>query len=394
MTPRAGADTGRGPEAREPLGLSVVWGYLVGICLVAIPVLVVVEDPIAVLANLRIVDELADVGIVRDVDVGTGFIDGVPEVLAHSRRPISWNLLWLASLAVAGAYLARALRQRLVLQRLGVSSSVPGQLTSSLWGRGLNVLFPFGPGDFGTARRLVRAGTAPARAIAGVFRIRVLELSGIAVLLAVALALAGWGGTLVAALTSVLVVVGLTLTIRPMGDPVGTGEPFPRALWKALHGQRVIADVREMAQETSAFVGLVALSAGALTLEIAGLYLLKQSFSTREFHLLADLPLSGLIMAVAVANLARVVPFTPGGAGFYELSMVAVFLAYGQDATAATTVAVLDGLVTNLVALALFVPTLAGRHGAGVLDAWRGFFRLSERRSTGEELAPELLSIS
>ena len=335
----------RRPATAAPLGLSVFWAYLLGAALVAIPIFFLVPDPIGILANLRVVDELADMGLVRDMDVGTGFIDGVPQVIHHSKRPLAWNLITLSFVSIVIAYLTRGIRQRLLANHLGIPSSVSSQISSYFFGRGLNVVFPFGPGELGTTQQLVRNGADPERSTATVFYTRVFELSGVVVFLVIGLGLSGWGGSLVPFLLSAVVVAGLTWTTRPMGRGTDGGRSFAGALWDAVNGKRIVQAMREMSSAPSSSLGLVGLSAAALGFELAGLYLLKQGFSTREFLLLKDLPLSGLVMAIAVASLARIVPFTPGGMGFYELSMVAVFLAYGEDVTAGTTVAVLDGLV-------------------------------------------------
>jgi len=367
----------RSARPGERLGVSVYLAYVAAFCLVVGPVLLLVENPVSVLANLRIMDDLADMGIVRDVDVGTGFIDGVPEVLAHSRRPISWNLLGLAFLCIVAGYAMRALRQSLLARRNGVAAEVPHQTTSYFWARGLNVLFPFGPGDFATARRLVAAGADSAAVVHTLFDARLLELCGIGVLFGLALALSGWGGVLGPYALSVVVLVGLTWAVRPLGPRRDGGT----SVWEGLHGSRAVERLAVLSRVPTALAGLVGLSAATLGMELAGLYLLKQSFSTREFMMLSDLPFAGLMMALGVASLARVVPVTPGGAGFYELSMVAVFLAYGEDPITGTTVAVLDGVFTNLVALLLFIPTLlSGARGAGIVTAWQKFMDFSRRR--------------
>lgn len=365
------------PRQRAPLGVSVFLAYIAAFCLVVGPVLLLVENPISVLANLRVMDELADMGIVRDVDVGIGFIDGVPEVLAHSRRPISSNLLGLAFLCIVGGYALRALRQQLLARRNGVGAAVPHQTTSYFWARGLNVLLPFGPGDFATARRWVASGADATAVVHTLFDARLLELCGIGVLFALALMLSGWAGVLGPYALSVVVLVGLTWTVRPLGPRSAGGT----SVWEGLHGSRVVERLAVLSRVPTVLAGLVGLSVAALGLELAGLYLLKQSFSTREFMMLSDLPFAGLMMALGVASLARVVPVTPGGAGFYELSMVAVFLAYGEDPIIGTTVAVLDGIFTNLVALLLLVPTLtAGARGAGIVAAWQQFMDFSRSR--------------
>ena len=371
-------------------GVSVAWGYALGVLLIIVPVFFVVEDPMSVLANLRIVDELADIGIVRDMDVGYGFIDGVPEVIAHSQRPLVWNLLILSILSILAAYVLRGIRQHLIASYVGVPARTPNQFTSYFYGRGLNLLFPFGPGELGMVQGLVEGGVDEVAATTTIFYNRVFEIVGTVVFLLVGLVLSGWSGGLLPFLISIVVVVGLTWISRPMGDAAGNRN-LGISLWRALNGPQIIAALGSAASRLPVLTGLTALAVLALLLEVAGLYLLKQAFSTREFHLLADLPLSAFVMAIAVANFARIIPFTPGGAGFYELAMVAVFLAYGGDSHAGTTVAILDGVVTNLVMLALFLVTLVWRQGRpAILETWRSFAALSRARHRGAPIPENL----
>ncbi len=59
------------------LGLSIFCAYIAAALLVVGPPLLMVE-PIPLLGDLSVLDELADLGIVRDVDVGTGFMKASP----------------------------------------------------------------------------------------------------------------------------------------------------------------------------------------------------------------------------------------------------------------------------------------------------------------------------
>ena len=153
--------------------------------------------------------------------------------------------------------------------------------------------------------------------------------------------------------------------------------------------------LRELAEKSFGLaVGLTCLSIFALALELAGLYFLKQAFSTREFFLLSEMPLSAYMMAIGAANLTRVIPLTPGGMGLYEFVLVTVFSIYGGDYHAAITVAILDGLFTNFVMLLIFFPTLLliRRTGPSLLETWRSFRYLSICRNAGEPIIASQLN--
>jgi hypothetical protein len=346
------------------------------------------------LANLTVLDELADLGIVRDVDVGTGFVMAAPEYMLKSRRPMVPALLVLAFFIIAGSYFARAFRQRLLSNHYGIPASVGNQILSYFYGRGMNTLLPFGPGELAAAQVLQRNGAKADSAYRTVFAGRVFEVIGIAGFLIIALAMSGWGGAIVPFLLCGVLIAVITAATRPVGNLFANPSAFTENLWEEVHGSYFARALRELTHSSLGLtVGLTALSIFALVLELAGLYLLKQAVSTREYFLLTDLPISAYIMAIGIANLTRVIPITPGGMGLYELVLVTVFSIYGGDYYAGTTVAILDGVFTNFVMLAILLPTvlLVRRTGPSFLETWRSFRYLSICRNTGTPIVAEKL---
>lgn len=67
-------------------------------------------------------------------------------------------------------------------------------------------------------------------------------------------------------------------------------------------------------------------------------------------------PILFMIFGVALANIAKIVPATPGGIGLYEGIIVAVFSAANVGYNDALAIAVLDHLVKNLYILLIGVP--------------------------------------
>lgn len=396
--PSAGETTSQpGPLTageKVPLRISIAGAYLAALVLIFGPPLALVE-PIQLLANLTGLDELADLGIVRDVDVGTGFIMAGPEYMLKSRRAVAGSLLALAFIVIAGSYATRAVRMRLLGHHFGIPSSVNNQLLAFYYGRGINTLLPFGPGELGSAQVLERNGSEKDKAYITVFSSRVFEVVGIVGFLVIALILAGWGGAIVPFIFCTILLIVITVASRPVGGMFANPSKFREGMWEALNGSyfaRVLADLSKAS--FGLVVGLTVLSIFALALELAGLYLLKQAFSTREFFLLADLPLSAYVMAIGVANLTRVIPITPGGMGLYEFVLVTVFSIYGGDYYAGITLAVLDGLFTNFVMLVLFFFSLLllRRTGPSILETWRSFRYLSVCRNTSEPISAARLN--
>lgn len=379
---------------RIPLRISILLAYVGALVLIFGPPLVVVE-PVQLLANLTILDDLADLGVVRDMDVGTGFIMAAPEYMLKSRRGVVGSLLAISFLAIAGSYLARAFRTRLLGNHYGIPSSVNNQILAYFYGRGINTVLPFGPGELGNAQALERNGAEREKAHLTVFSARIFEIVGIAGFLLIALALSGWGGAIAPFLFCAILVVLLTVATRPVGNAFANPSAFRKGLWEAVNGSYFVRVLRELAEKSFGLaVGLTCLSIFALALELAGLYFLKQAFSTREFFLLSEMPLSAYMMAIGAANLTRVIPLTPGGMGLYEFVLVTVFSIYGGDYHAAITVAILDGLFTNFVMLLIFFPTLLliRRTGPSLLETWRSFRYLSICRNAGEPIIASQLN--
>jgi uncharacterized protein (TIRG00374 family) len=88
-----------------------------------------------------------------------------------------------------------------------------------------------------------------------------------------------------------------------------------------------------------------------------------------------------VVLAIAVGNLVKAVPVTPGGIGTYEAALAITFGLAGMPAVTATLVAIIDHLIKNavtavggLVSLYLF--------GGQVVQAMKKAFRI---RVSGEE---------
>src|SRR5262245_1091020 len=181
-----------------PLGISVAWGYGFAILLIIFIMTILVPDadgpspwdPIAfkkgmveMIANFRVLDELADLSIVKVADVGEGILIVDLDQLAVSNRKFGYAPFYMALSFGSLALLLRAIRLRLLAHHFGIPSSIKGQLSSYFFGRGMNLFFPFGPGELGTISALVENGAAPKGAATAVFYNRVFEILSITVFL-------------------------------------------------------------------------------------------------------------------------------------------------------------------------------------------------------------------
>src|SRR5262245_37454865 len=145
-------------ERKSPLlGLSVVWGYAFGILLFVFILTVLMPEPegpspwdgtafrkglIELIANFRILDELAAMGIIKVADVGDGLLNADLEMIAVSNRTFGWAPLLVALAAALVCLVLRAVRLRLLTRHVGVPSSTTAQMSAYFYGRGLNLFFP------------------------------------------------------------------------------------------------------------------------------------------------------------------------------------------------------------------------------------------------------------
>lgn len=396
-----------GPEA-EPgrRTASVVWGYGFGFLLMAFVFLILLPDaegpspwdPVAfrsgileLFANLRILDELADLGIVRVADVGTGVLNVDLDLLGVSNRQFGYAPFYLAIACVALSLLLRGIRQRLLAARFGFESSRRGLLASHFVGRGMNLFFPFGPGDLAIARALDQGDGPSEPAAAVVFHNRVFEVLAILCLMLVGMVYLGWGGAVTAVLWTIVLTGAVVSLTRPLGweDPE-TGKG--RSRWNLLAGIRAayhaplfVRALRGFKSSPGALSGLLLLSLLAISLEILGYWLIKQAFSSPldDYVLMKDLSFPAFMVATAGAAMTRVLPYTFASFGIYETVAVVMFWAEGQGFLAGITVALLDSLLLNVLTLIFFVVSLRLVAFPGLLETWRQFSRQPAIRSSG-----------
>ena len=384
---------------KDRLRLSVVWGYGFGVLLMLFVFLILMpeaEGPspwdaesfqkgiLEMAANFRALDELADLSIVKLADVGSGFLNVGLDLIGVSNRKFGWAPFWLAIVFVSASLLLRGIRQRLLASRFGVPASVPGQLSSHFFGRGLNLFFPFGPGELGTVQSLVDGGAPLEAARTAVLHNRLLEVLAIVILLAAGFVYLGWEGAVAPFFWGAVIVVSVVSLTRPLGRS-GDGEEqrsFLARLWAALNGRALVRATRELAKGPRFLVAMSLLSVALLALEILGYWLMKQAFSSslEGYVLMKDISLVHFSIVIAVANLTRVVPYTFASLGIYELASVLMFRVFGEGFLTATTVTILHSLLINGLTLVFFVVALWLSRTPSILETWRSFFNESAAR--------------
>lgn len=386
----------RKPAANGPLGLSVAWGYVFGFLLMLFVFLILLPDadgpspwdPVAfrqgileMFANFRILDELVDFGIVRAADVGDGLLDVDLDLIGVSNRQFGSAPFYLALVLVSLSLLLRGIRQRLLASHFGFPHARNGQMASYFFGRGMNLFFPFGPGDLAIARALDAGDGTSEAAGAVVFHNRLFELLAIFVLLLVGLISLGWGGAVTALLWTVFLVAATVSLTRPLGwsGRAGSGFNIFARLWAALNGRALVQGLGRLLSSPGFLLGVLLLSAVALVLEIVGYWWIKQAFSSPmdDYVLMKDLPFLHFAIIIAVASITRIVPYTFASFGIYETVSVVMFWVFGEGFLSGTTITLLDSIVINGLTFIFFVVAMRVSACPSILETWRIFFRRS-----------------
>ena len=386
----------RAAGGRAYLGVSIVWSYVFAILLMVFILTILVpvangpspwdgeafrSGVLEMAANFRILDELADLGIVKVADVGDGWLNVDLDLIGVSDRRFGGSAFLLAILLALCSLLLRGIRQRFLARHFhGRPSS--GPIVSYFFGRGLNLFFPFGPGELGAAQSLTEGGIPHETAAATVFHNRVFELAAIILVLIAGVIYLGWEGAILPLCLAILLVAAVVSLTRPLG---GDGESMPRRrhsfahLWHVFNGPELVAAMRQLVATPGLLVGLTVLSIVALGVETLAYWCIKQAFSSPldDYVLMKDLPFVHFAIVIAVAATTRILPFTFASIGIYELVSVAMFRVFDEGFLAGTTVALLDAFLINTLSALTFAVVLGFGRCPSAFEIWRGFVQQS-----------------
>ena len=387
------ADSSNQRESGGPLAVSVAWGYAFAFVLLLFILMILVPDAdgpspwdpqafssgmLELIANFRLLDEMADLSIVKVADVGTGFLTVNLDLIEVSQRRFGWAPFYLSILFVITALLVRGIRHRLLASHFGVGPSVRGILRSFYFGRGVDLFFPYGPGEMATSKALVEAGASEETAGKVVFHNRLFEMTAVCTILIAGFIYLGWGGVLEALVWGVIITIAVISLTRPLGWQTEGARRggIVYNTWTAIRGPQLVSGLQGMLGTPKFFIGTLALSITALAAEILAFWCIKQAFSSPmdAYMLMKDLTFVPFAIAVAVASLARVVPYTFASLGIYELVLVLMFRVFDQGYLSGATVAFLDSLLINGAWLLFMVLSLWRGDLPSILDTWREYF--------------------
>ena len=378
---------------RAYLGVSIAWSYVFAILLMVFIFTVLVPDAdgpspwdgqafragvLEMAANFRILDELADLGIVKVADVGDGWLNVDLDLIGVSDRRFGGSAFVLALVFALISLLLRGIRQRFLARHFHGQPSA-GPITGYFFGRGLNLFFPFGPGELGAAQSLTDGGIPSDTAATIVFHNRLFELLSIFLVLVAGLLYLGWEGAVWPLCLALVLVAAVMSLTRPLGHAESRPANPVRYLWHVFNGRELVAALRGFSGTPGLLTGLTILSVVALVVETLAYWCIKQAFSSPldDYVLMKDLPFVHFAIAIAVAATTRVLPFTFASVGIYEIVSVAMFRVFDEGFLAGTSVALLDSLLINgISAVTFFVVLWLGRCPSA-FETWRAFVQQS-----------------
>ncbi|MCB9792856.1 MAG: flippase-like domain-containing protein [Alphaproteobacteria bacterium] len=312
------------------------------------------------------------------------------DALRGTLAQASAGALALAALAYLPPWLLRGWRWQLLARDLGDEVPLGPATATATVGNMLNLLLPAKAGDLLWANAAhVRWGVPYGRAVVGVLAGRVLDLvvlTGLGALALVALP-AGWaryGGALAVSALIGLLALGLggVAALRwRLGRRALVG---PLARLRGLH-DALVEPLDALTRSPGAALRHGGITALIWANEAVVAWMVAGALGV-------ELPLSGVLFGIMVANLSKILPLTPAAMGTYEAAGAMAMSVAGPAYSAAFAVALVEHLLKNGVNLALGLLAMA-LTDVPVLDVDRA--RLAEAwraQLTPPELSPDARS--
>ncbi len=252
---------------------------------------------------------------------------GFESVLANLLS-VNPTLIVAASLLYALSYLLRGYRYHYILLRLGYSKGVIFSTAAVSISQTANVLTPIRIGDIARAYVFKRRDVPYSASIGGIAAERIFDLISVAIIAFISASLLGLGiKEPIYAIVFALLIVLVIVLLSKMENIVG----------RIFKNARRVMGLKES-------VVLTVLSLTLWLSDIAVCYIIAMSFGKPDFLVIS--------LAVAVGNIVKALPITPGGVGTYEAALTAILMSQ-YSAGAAFTIALVDHAVKNLATLAL-----------------------------------------
>ncbi len=292
---------------------------------------------------------------------------GAAEVMENIKQ-VSLGTLALATIVYCASWPFRGVRFQQILNRLGNHFGL-GFLTGSIFiSQSANVILPARIGDLSRiyilkkSKDLEFTTSFSSLAVERVFDI--IAITFIAVLASSGVTarfeLASWMESLIqfSGIAVLLFFVALfALSFRESrNEKDGKEKASKNSSGETLDkikefASTFIHQISIVAARPGAFLKVVASSLLIWGMDIFTCFLVLKAFPTTGVDMSSTFTLSLVFLAVALGNIAKTFPITPGAIGTYEVALTAVFGLGGIKPELGFTVAVLDHIIKNSITL-------------------------------------------
>ncbi|MEM1671662.1 MAG: lysylphosphatidylglycerol synthase domain-containing protein [Archaeoglobaceae archaeon] len=238
------------------------------------------------------------------------------------------EFIGLATFFYVLSFLLRGFRFKYVVEKLGEKTSTGFSALAVSIGQTVNVITPIRLGDLARAYVFKRSGVSYTCSLGGVAVERFFDIISVAV---IAFFCSFYLGTRnlepIYGLAFAILIILAILILSRMQNFVGR-----------------IMERAKMALNPSGGVILFALSSLLWLSDIFVCYFISLSFGGVNFFVIA--------LAVAIGNIVKAIPITPGGIGTYELALTAI-IGLSQPYSIAFTIAFVDHALKNVLTIIL-----------------------------------------
>ncbi len=266
---------------------------------------------------------------------------GASEVLDNLYRA-DLRLIGLASVLYAFSFLIRGERYRYIMTKLKQRVPLLFSSESVAISQTMNVVTPVRIGDVARAYVFKIRDVPFTTSFSGIAVERIFDL--IAILLIAFTAIATIGNQQFFSTSSSSIPFYALLLLALIFAVVIIFSRMENVLGE------ILKDARDVIKTRGSMIILLT-SVTIWMVDIIVCYLIMLSFGVDVFPV--------VVLAVTIANIAKIIPITPGGIGTYEVVMTGIFATLGVNQGLALTVSLLDHALKNILTLALGFAALA-----------------------------------
>ena len=315
---------------------SYTFSYLLGASLIA--ALIWYSGTWLFLGNTRLLDVLINSGVIAYTDSQAGFIKGIPDLKLYlkSQDLIKWGLVDTAALILILYFLTRAAQFHSIARYCGIEGSYIQHARIYLEGVGINRLLPFNRGNVTTASMFAVLGVPAERTSFALYLQSIFRVFEITVFALVGLFAVGWGAWLGQVFWALVILGVCYFFVRSSGRHrtpplvIGTTGDAGQA-------------VRALLRSPWTLIKLCVLSLICFSIQVVTAYMIAMAFTST--YVILNVEFSVLLMGVVAANIAQLIPLTPGGLGLYEWGFATALYSGGVGLPECVAIAVLNSLV-------------------------------------------------